>query len=324
MNEKFMTKKYTLMLVTTLCMVVGAFSQTNSFKSVSSHLQDISVTIRSDSSEESFNRNGGNSAEGSGVIFTRTNKSGETINLVWTAGHVVSNLRSSREVISPDGTKRTIVEFRDAKIIKELVENGRTVGTLQISAEVVRYSDPDAGEDLALLKVRKKDFINSGVIFYTNSEIPELGTPLYHVGSLLGEQGANSMTSGIYSQRGRLINKTTFDQTTVAAFPGSSGGGVFLTDGRYVGMLVRGAGETFNLIVPIRRIIDWSKSAKINWAIDPTVPMPSDEELKNLPIEDIGKEFKDFSKAIGGKTYIRLLNPDVKTTTDNQSSETHK
>ena len=61
------------------------------------------------------------------------------------------------------------------------------------------------------------------------------------------------------SQVGRVLDLgsgggTVFDQTTVTAFPGSSGGGVFLTDGKYVGMLVRGAGETFNLIVPVRRM----------------------------------------------------------------------
>ena len=43
------------------------------------------------------------------------------------------------------------------------------------------------------------------------------------------------------------MNKRIFDQTTCVAFPGSSGGGVFLKrdDPRYVGMLVRGAGEGF-------------------------------------------------------------------------------
>ncbi|HAT67623.1 MAG TPA: hypothetical protein DCS66_24005, partial [Flavobacteriaceae bacterium] len=60
-------------------------------------------------------------------------------------------------------------------------------------------------------------------------------TELYHVGSLLGQTGSNSMTRGIVSQVGRVLNLgsgdgTVFDQTTVTAFPGSSGGGVFLSE----------------------------------------------------------------------------------------------
>jgi S1-C subfamily serine protease len=265
-------------------------------KPVSIYLQDISVTIRA------------SGAQGSGVIFTRKDADGVTVNFVWTAGHVVSDLRSSRKVISSDGVERTIVEFRDAKIVKTLIEDGRTVGTLQLDAEVIRYTDADAGEDLALLRVRKKNFIeNTTVKFYLEKEIPTLGTDLYHVGSLLGEEGANSMTSGIYSQQGRLINKTIFDQTTVIAFPGSSGGGVFLKDGHYVGMLVRGAGEAFNLIIPIRRMSAWAKSAKVEWAINPLMAMPSSEELKKLPVEDIGKDFKNYEKAGAGKTFLQIL-----------------
>jgi hypothetical protein len=50
-------------------------------------------------------------------------------------------------------------------------------------------------------------------------------------------------------------------------------------------MLVRGAGEGFNLIVPVRRMINYCEKHKIMWALDKDVPMPSDGELKELPIE---------------------------------------
>ena len=81
---------------------------------------------------------------------------------------------------------------------------------------------------------------------------------------ILGQTGANSMTDGIMSQHGRLINKKEFDQVTVVAFPGSSGGGVYLENGLYVGMLVRGARtQGFNLIVPIRRIRAWAEKANV-------------------------------------------------------------
>ena len=120
-----------------------------------------------------------------------------------------------------------------------------------MDAEVLKYSNADDGHDLALLRVRKFNFVKDTVTFHLEGEIPKLGTDLLHVGSLLGQMGANSMTDGIYSQHGRLIkslNKHVFDQTTVTAFPGSSGGGVYLkSNAKYIGMLVRGAGEGFNL-----------------------------------------------------------------------------
>lgn len=256
-------------------------------------LQDISVTIKS------------GRGQGSGTLFTR--KVGDdTVTYVWTAGHVVDNLRKMRPVVI-NGNAKVVVEFEDAQIVQEFKQDGRRIGELKMEARVVRYSDAEEGEDLALLEVRKRNFApaDTTTVFYDSDEAPAIGTELYHVGSLLGQFGANSLTSGLISQQGRVLalgaNGVVFDQTTVTAFPGSSGGGVFLKgDGRYVGMLVRGAGEQFNLIVPVRRLRAWAKSAKVEWAIDQNVPMPSAEELKKLPIEDAGVQFDPKYEAASG------------------------
>ena len=234
--------------------------------------------------------------EGSGVIFTRKDSKGNQVNFVWTAGHVIDNLRKTRKTVV-NGTPKTIVEFKDPMVVKEIRQNGRTVGRLQMDAEVLKYSDAKNGHDLALLRVRKFNFVKDTVTFYLDEEIPKLGEDLLHVGSLLGQMGANSMTDGIYSQHGRILkslNKHIFDQTTVTAFPGSSGGGVYLkSDARYIGMLVRGAGEGFNLIVPVRRMADYCERHKIMWALNPEVKMPSEGELKKMPVEHEPKEKED-------------------------------
>jgi len=124
------------------------------------------------------------------------------------------------------------------------------------------------------------------------------------------------MTDGIYSQHGRVIkslNKRIFDQTTCVAFPGSSGGGVFLKKGensQYVGMLVRGAGEGFNLIVPIRRMVEYCEEHKIMWALDGKVDMPKEEELKKMPIENTPKqkeEAEDAEKESAKKMFPFML-----------------
>ena len=257
------------------------------------HLQNVSVTIRSEGEWSN--------GEGSGVIFTRKDASGNQVNFVWTAAHVIDNLRSTRKVVV-DGTPKTLVEFKDPMVVKEIRQNGRTVGRLQMDAEVLKYSDADDGHDLDLLRIRKFNFVKDTVTFHLDKDdIPKLGTDLLHVGSLLGQMGANSMTDGIYSQHGRLIkslNKYVFDQTTVTAFPGSSGGGVYLkSNANYIGMLVRGAGEGFNLIVPVRRMQDYCEKHKIMWALDPTVAMPDEDDLKKMPIEHAPKEKKQEDTA---------------------------
>lgn len=246
-------------------------------KDVAEYLQNISVTIRA---EGRYSK-----SEGSGALITRE-IDGEKVTFVWTCGHVIDELRNVRTVIK-GGVPTKVVEFPDIQIIKELVEDGRRVGEIKMDATVVKYSDADDGEDLALLMVRAKDYGKNTAVFYLSKTAPvvPIGTELFHVGSLLGQMGANSMTAGIVSQVGRTYGKVEFDQTTVTAFPGSSGGGVYLRDGTYVGMIVRGAGEGFNLMVPVRRMARWAKEHDIMWALDPKVKAPSIAEIKKLPLE---------------------------------------
>jgi hypothetical protein len=292
------TMKFLIALITAIALVIPTkvSAEDKSVKEVSELLQDISVTVKS----------GG--GEGSGIIITRTiptalNPTGKPgtvkVNFIWTAAHVIDNLRSVRTVIK-DGKTIKIVEFKDAQIVQELVENGRRVGEVKMEAKVIKYSDSENGEDLALLMVRKRGFIDKSVTFYKDEGKPvPIGTELYHVGSLLGQTGSNSLTRGIISQIGRVLDLGTgdgvvFDQTTVTAFPGSSGGGVFLSErsgkkaGQYVGMLVRGAGETFNLIVPVRRIRKYAQKEGILWSVDETAPTPTLKEILSLPIEGGG------------------------------------
>lgn len=268
---------------------------------VSTYLQNISVTVTT---------NGG---AGSGVIFSRDIKDGDKVdkvNFVWTAAHVLENLRSIRTVIDSDGNIKKVVEFRDAEIRKKIIENGRTIGQLILDARVVKYSDAKSGEDLALLVIRKHNFVEESLKFYIDKEkvgIP-LGTQLFHVGSLLGEDGSNSMTTGIMSQVGRTVSlsggsKTLFDQTTVTAFPGSSGGGVFKTDGQYVGMLVRGAGETFNLIVPVRRMRSWAEREDLLWAMDDEIKAPSLDEIEKISVENMA----DVKSGVSGFSSGELI-----------------
>lgn len=291
-----MLKNFVLGMVILFVSVVTVNAEDVS-QELSNSLQNVSVVVKS------------NRGSGSGTIITRKHASGDTVSFVWTAGHVVESLKKTRSVVDPStGTQRTITEFDDVDIVQELNQDGRRVGETKMIAKVIKYSNADNGHDLALLQVRKRNFVPETVSakFYAEgNRIVPIGTELIHIGSLLGQAGANSLTTGNISQVGRIYpelgSEMPFDQTTVTAFPGSSGGGVFLKNGKnaglYVGMLVRGAGETFNFIVPVRRMNEWVKHVKLDWAMDPSLPLPTDEELNKILVEDIGTTFKSNGAA---------------------------
>jgi len=250
------------------------------------YFQSISYTVHS--------RSGWYGTQGSSTAFVR----GDTT-LLWTAGHVIDNLRSTREVLHK-GSKKTVVEWQDAQIVREYNQDGRRVGKVEMDCEVLAFSDADHGEDLAILRVRAKNFTKDSVHFYLDDEIPGVSTRVIHVGSLLGQIGSNSVTDGVVSQTGRIFTWSfgkVYDQTSAPSFPGSSGGGIFLEDGRYIGMLVRGAGESFGLYVPVRRIRSWAKEIDMEWALDPRVPMPSEKDLKKLIQGNLGTGLPSDSKS---------------------------
>jgi S1-C subfamily serine protease len=198
---------------------------------------------------------------GTGVLFTR--RIGDVFRtFVWTAGHVAAVVRNE------DGSFRTVT------IYQEVRDGGLLKGVIKTEATVIAYSDADEGEDLALLEVQQDDFSFNGVEF-TQYDTPEpIGTELIHVGCTLGIY--NSVSRGIISQTDRdLLNKKImFDQTSCIGYPGSSGGGVYLTDGRCIGLLVRGAGPGLNFIVPVRRMRAWAERMDVLWAMDYDVPVP--------------------------------------------------
>jgi S1-C subfamily serine protease len=262
-----------LLILATLFLPFTAFAQQ---KNIPDYLQSVSVSIKTDNSE------------GSGVIFTRKDAKGENVSFVVTAAHVVDDARSVREVLTPQGTKKSLVEFKNPLVVKHLFDNGRKVGRIEIEAEVVKYSDADFGEDLSILKVTQKGFATDTAVLNAEKIVP-IGTEVYHVGSMRGEFGYNSLTTGIISSIGRVIgNKQVFDQTSATANFGSSGCGIYLkSDGTYVGQVQRTGGAGFFLVKPNRVIREWAKVQKVEWVFDPAANYPNDEELRKLPIEDV-------------------------------------
>ena len=285
--------KYVLLVLSLVALAAAP-----ALASVPDDLQRVSVTIKA------------GDAQGSGTLVTR--QIGEdTVTFVWTAAHVVDGLRTTRTVVTPQGTSKILVEYRDAEIVQERQQAGRRVGEVKYDCKIVKVSDADYGEDLAVLMVRCKGAypLSACAKFHPDiNYIPPIGVDLSHCGSLLGQFGANSYTTGVLSQTGRTLamkgaNVKVFDQVTAVAFPGSSGGGMFLkANGEYIGMLTQGVMKLqgFNFIVPVRRIHAWAKAAKIEWAIDPNAEMPTLKEIDAIPVEDAGQSPGGYSS--GGRS----------------------
>ena len=181
--------KYVLLVLTLISLAVAT-----ALASVPDDLQRVSVTIKA------------GDAQGSGTLVTR--QIGEdTVTFVWTAAHVVDGLRTTRTVVTPQGTSKILVEYRDAEIVQERQQAGRRVGEVKYDCKIVKVSDADYGEDLAVLMVRCKGAYPLSVCAKFHRDInyiPPIGVDLSHCGSLLGQFGANSYTTGVLSQTGRI------------------------------------------------------------------------------------------------------------------------
>lgn len=268
-------------------------------KYVPEYLNKISVTVRAES--------GYSRSEGSGSLFVRK-VDGKDTTFCWTAGHVVAGLRSIEDTIK-DGKPGKRIVFEDPKLVRELRnKDGRRTGEVVVDAKVIRYSPADK-HDLALLLVLSEDFkVEASTEFLAkDSKLTRVGAHINHVGSFLGSDGASSFSDGVLSAHGRILFKVPFCQTTAPAYPGSSGGVVANDAGKYIGMLVRGAGSDYNLSVPVARMWKWAGDNKVEWAMNATLPITR-VEMNKLPIEGPSTaESKDGGKHKDYPFLIRKL-----------------
>ncbi|HAV0196067.1 TPA: trypsin-like serine protease, partial [Enterococcus faecium] len=148
-------------------------------------------------------------SEGSGVIYK---KDGNTAYVV-TNNHVVDG-QQGLEVLMKDGTK--------------------------VKAELV---GTDAYSDLAVLKINS-DKVETVASFGDSSAL-KVGEPAIAIGSPLGSEYANSVTSGIISSLNRQVTSTNESnetvninaiQTDAAINPGNSGGPLVNIEGQVIGI----------------------------------------------------------------------------------------
>lgn len=197
----------------------------------------------------------GDRGNGSGVLFTRV-EGGAIKTYVLTAGHVA---RAAERM--SDGIVTVRAEYR---------ERGKIVGEAECDAEIVVLEEGAADHgsgrpDLALFRVLQDNFrpLTACAVLHTGG-IPGIGTEVCHVGCTRGLY--NSYSEGVISQTDVTFAGENVDQTSSMAYPGSSGGGVWLKDtGKLYGILVMGIGPGVNFIVPARHILAWADRNGVEW-----------------------------------------------------------
>ena len=215
-----------------------------------------------------------------------------------TANHVVDGLREVQSIVGPDGITIKTIRYGDAQIIQEQVELGRTIGEVKYDAKIISV---DPRRDIALLRVRKGDFTDTGGVFYLGG-LPVAGAEIYHCGAPGGKEtgGTCTLTSGIISRIGVRIpgfgggsELGVFDQTDTAALGGSSGGLIALkSNGQWIGMITLGlgGGDNFHWYVPVRAVRDWAEEVGVMWLLDPSLDRPTEGDIEGIPIELNGRK----------------------------------
>ena len=238
--------------------------------SLPEYLQSISVQIQT------------TSGQGSGVVFTRKDSTGtNNITFIWSVGHIFEYETNNfiNNILFGKSEVREIMPY--SLIYQDLSINGEVVGETNGLLRLIKYSE-DYKNDLSLSILECEFFNTNTVVFDLSKRIPKIGEKLYNVSSPHGER--NTYSECVYSYIGRKMGGYLLDQTSCVIFVGSSGGGFYSATGQCVGLTDSMIAPGMNYMVPIRRIQKWAKDENIEWALDPTLPIPTAKQIGEIPL----------------------------------------
>jgi hypothetical protein len=201
---------------------------------------------------------------GSGTLFTRTNAVGERLDVVVTAGHVLSNHLTN--------------EFWEVKF-----DFGGS-NTLTFHAKILA-SNPFAPVDVGVLFIVGTNTPPArGAVAKLTGSV-RVGQEIFGVSAPRGERWVNSVSFGELSHPYRRIEGVRVSQSTLVCYPGSSGGGVFTSDGLWIGASVAHLAPGVTFFVPIDTYHAFLCEKRLGWVLDPSIPAPTRVEILNKLIE---------------------------------------
>lgn len=236
---------------------------------------------------------------GTGTLFNRKDNNGKDLSFVWTSAHTV--VKKETFLFSlygvPIGLKLSDI-YKEVDIIKFLYENGKIKKKVLVKGELIKFSDPIEGEDLAIFQLKTNIFSDRTIKFFLKDQIPKIGETIYNIGNPIGN--FDSFSSGTISFIGRNINNKHYDQINATIFGGSSGSGVFLQNGECIGFVRMMQSPGISFFIPIRRVIKWVRDEEIQWLLDPKIIMPTNKiSLKDRQIRyKLEEEDKRHEKII--------------------------
>ena len=138
--------------------------------------------------------------------------------------------------------------------------------------EVDGVYDYSKKSDLAIIKVRGDNF---PYLTLGSSDALSSGTTVYAIGYPLGVD--ETITQGIISNAGHVINNKPYIMLTASISPGSSGGALVSTTGAVIGVTsaTYKGGQNLNLAVPINQLSSLKRTEYI-----PLYSMPDDTKAK--------------------------------------------
>ena len=229
---------------------------------------------------------------GSGtVIYSAKNKDGKFSTYILTNQHVVANNIKHETKFSPllqHDVKTDVRGTVEVHFFRYRWEQ-RAVGSTSVEADIMAY-DPD--EDLALLKLRSDDTVDSVAKLYPKGQESKLpiGIQTIAIGAGLGEPPV--LTQGYLSQFGREIDNREYWLQTAPTIYGNSGGAVFLVDTQeFIGVpsrisvVLAGLGldaiTHLSFIVPITRVYKFLEDQMFRFIYDPKFTEEGEEKARD-------------------------------------------
>ncbi len=199
---------------------------------------------------------------GSGISIVRKDKY-----YVWTDAHVVKAAKFGKD---------KNIGFHMLKIEKSIVKDGDIVSTLSVDGGVIAY---DEQMDIALLELSDGDTkYFSDTKFYLEDKVLPRGTDILFVANFLdyesgtpGMTGACKGTIGGYGHKCSVTGQKFDICLDGSVIGGCSGSGVYIEDGRCVGIVCRMWATNAVLYSPIREIKKWAEKNNLMWALDDKV-----------------------------------------------------